>query len=144
MITRSKTDTIVIHCAATRPHMNIGVDEIREWHKDRGFDDIGYHYVIKRSGTIQKGREEELQGAHAVKVNGTSIGICLVGGVDDDLKWENNFTKEQFENLVTLIKILKEKYEGSITKIIGHYEVEPKKKCPSFNIQEWLKENGLD
>ena len=43
---RSKTDTIVIHCAATKPNMDIGVDEITKWHTDRGFDTIGYHYYM--------------------------------------------------------------------------------------------------
>lgn len=141
MTPRSKTDTIVIHCAATKPNMDIGVDEITKWHTDRGFDTIGYHYVIRKSGVVEKGRPEELQGAHAVAVNGTSIGICLVGGVDNDLQWENNFSLAQFRSLKSLIVLLKNKY--TIEKIIGHYEVEPKKECPSFDVQEWLKENDL-
>lgn len=142
MIERKSTDTLVIHCAATRPKMDVGVKEITEWHKDRGFDDIGYHYVIRQSGQVEKGRPDNLQGAHAIAVNGTSIGICLVGGVNDELLWENNFSEAQFRSLKSLIVLLKNKYKG-IERIIGHYEVEPKKQCPSFNVQEWLKENGL-
>ncbi|MGA1048539.1 MAG: N-acetylmuramoyl-L-alanine amidase [Minisyncoccia bacterium] len=141
MIPRKNTDTLVIHCAATKPSMDIGVDEITQWHKDRGFDTIGYHYVIRRSGVVEKGREDSLQGAHAVAVNGTSIGVCMVGGVDDSLKWENNFTEAQFRSLKSLIILLKNKYP--IEKIIGHYEVESKKECPSFNVQEWLDNNDL-
>ena len=56
MIIRKNTDTIVIHCAATRPHMDVGAKEIREWHKERGFEDIGYHYVIRRTGVVEIGR----------------------------------------------------------------------------------------
>ena len=141
MIPRKNTDTLVIHCAATKPSMDIGVDEITQWHKDRGFDTIGYHYVIRRSGVVEKGREDSLQGAHAVAVNGTSIGVCMVGGVDDSLKWENNFTEAQFRSLKSLIILLKNKYP--IEKVIGHYEVESKKECPSFNVQEWLDNNDL-
>jgi len=141
MIPRKNTDTLVIHCAATKPSMDIGVDEITQWHKDRGFDTIGYHYVIRRSGVVEKGREDSLQGAHAVAVNGTSIGVCMVGGVDDSLKWENNFTEAQFRSLKSLIILLKNKYP--IEKTIGHYEVESKKECPSFNVQEWLDNNDL-
>jgi len=141
MIPRKNTDTLVIHCAATKPSMDIGVDEITQWHKDRGFDTIGYHYVIRRSGVVEKGREDSLQGAHAIAVNGTSIGVCMVGGVDDSLKWENNFTEAQFRSLKSLIILLKNKYP--IEKIIGHYEVESKKECPSFNVQEWLDNNDL-
>lgn len=138
---RTKTDTLVIHCAATKATMDIGVEEITKWHIDRGFDTIGYHYVIRRSGAVEKGRAQEAEGAHAIAVNGTSIGICLVGGVDNDLQWENNFSEAQFRSLKSLIILLKNKYP--IEKIIGHYEVESKKECPSFDVQEWLKENDL-
>ncbi len=141
MITRQSTDTIVIHCAATKPTMDVGVEEITDWHKQRGFDTIGYHYVIRRSGQIEEGRSDELQGAHAVRVNGTSIGICLVGGVDQNMSWENNFTDAQFAGLKNLIEDMKSKY--NIEKIIGHYEVESTKECPSFNVPQWLEENGL-
>ena len=138
---RIKTDTLVIHCAATKPGMDIGVEEITKWHTDRGFDTIGYHYVIRRSGVVEKGRAEDAEGAHAIAVNGTSIGICLVGGVNDNLEWENNFAEAQFRSLKSLIILLKNKYP--IEKTIGHYEVESKKECPSFNVQEWLDNNDL-
>ena len=143
MIVRKKTDTIVIHCADTKPSMDIGAEEIREWHtKQRGFDDIGYHYVIRRDGTKEIGRSIELQGAHAVKVNGHSIGICLVGGMAEDNSPENNFTLEQHLTLKDLIKELKEKY--AIEDICGHYEVESKKPhCPGFHVKEWLMKEDL-
>jgi len=138
---RSKTDTIVVHCAQTPKDMDIGADEITKWHKQRGFDTIGYHFVIRRDGTIETGRDIKAVGAHAVQVNGTSIGICLVGGGTPDMSWENNFNPEQFKSLKTLILKLKDDYE--IEKIIGHYQVDSKKACPSFEIPKWLEENGL-
>jgi len=142
MTPRTKTDTIVIHCAATKPSMDIGYDEIRKWHvEDNGWDDVGYHYIIKRDGTLQIGRDESMVGSHARQVNGTSLGICLVGGVDDNNDWENNFNDEQFETLKTIVLKLKDKYQ--IEKIIGHYEVDDVKKCPSFDVTEWKKNNGL-
>jgi len=142
MTPRTKTDTIVIHCAATKPSMDIGYDEIRKWHvEDNGWDDVGYHYIIKRDGTLQTGRDESMVGSHARQVNGTSLGICLVGGVDDNNDWENNFNDEQFETLKTIVLKLKDKYQ--IEKIIGHYEVDDVKKCPSFDVTEWKKNNGL-
>jgi hypothetical protein len=71
---RTKTDTIVIHCAATKPSMNIGAEEIKKWHVDeRGWSDIGYHFVITRDGTKELGRGLDLSGAHAKAVNGTSV-----------------------------------------------------------------------
>ena len=72
---RQKTDTVVIHCTQTPTDMDIGADKITEWHKDRGFDTIGYHFVIRRDGTIETGRDINMVGAHAVAVNGTSIGV---------------------------------------------------------------------
>jgi len=78
---RKDTDTIVIHCTQTPDTMDIGADEIKKWHKNRGFDTIGYHFVIRRDGHVDKGRDINYVGAHAVAVNGTSIGVALVGGV---------------------------------------------------------------
>ena len=150
MIKREKTDTIVIHCSATPPTMDIGVEKIREWHvDDNGWDDVGYHYVITRSGVLQKARPEEMQGSHARAVNGTSLGICLVGGSNASGDWENNFTDEQFVSLKSLISDLIKRYEmpedfKQIKKIIGHYQVDDKKECPSFKVPEWLEKNGLE
>ena len=138
---RTKTDIIVIHCTQTPADMDFGVDKVTTWHKNRGFDTIGYHYLIKRDGTLEAGRDEDLVGAHAVQVNGTSIGVALVGGGNVDMGWENNFLPEQFDTLKQIISRLKEDYD--ITKIIGHYQVDDKKKCPSFDVPKWLEENGL-
>lgn len=144
MILRKKTDCIVIHCAATKPKMDIGTDEIREWHKQRGFDDIGYHYVIRRDGDYEIGRPLAYQGAHAVAVNGNSVGVCLVGGLSDDNKPENNFTLEQFLTLKDVIELIKKQYPGMIKQIIGHCDVEPKKPfCPGFNLKEWLHKEDI-
>ena len=113
---REITDTIVIHCTQTPADMNIGADKITEWHKDRGFDTIGYHFVIRRDGTIETGRDINMVGAHAVAVNGTSIGVALAGGGTADKGWENNFTPIQFETLKSILLKLKDKY--NIEKII--------------------------
>ena len=138
---RQITDTIVIHCTQTPEDMDVDVEKVTTWHKNRGFDTIGYHYLIKRDGTLQVGRDEDVTGAHAVAVNGTSIGVALVGGGTVDMGWENNFKPEQFETLKSILLKLKDKYD--IKKIIGHYEVDTKKECPSFNVSGWLQENGL-
>ena len=133
MIKRNKTDTIVIHCADTPADMDIGAETIRKWHtEERKFDDIGYHWVIRRDGTLDPGRAIELQGAHAVAVNSSSVGICLVGRGD-------NFTEQQFITLHNLINTTKDMY-GDDLEIIGHSDVEPKKPhCPGFNVKEWIQ-----
>jgi hypothetical protein len=84
MTNRSKTNWIVLHCSATRAsQVNIGAKDIRRWHKDKGWADIGYHYVIKRDGTLEKGRALDAVGAHVEGHNSDSVGVCLVGGLND-------------------------------------------------------------
>ena len=142
MIEREKTDTLVIHCSATPADMDIGVDKIREWHVDENkWEAVGYHHIIRRDGTLEPARPEEYQGAHAVQVNDRSLGICLIGGSNSNGDWENNFINDQFVTLKALLLNLTKKYE--IKKIIGHYQVEPKKECPSFKVPDWLEEQNL-
>ncbi len=143
MTPRKTTNWIAVHCSATRPSLDIGVKEIRQWHKNQGWQDIGYHYVIRRDGKVEKGRAENLVGSHVAGYNAVSVGVCLVGGVSQkDIKPENNFTKEQFASLKTLLKTLSEKYKGA--KIRGHRDF-PKvsKACPSFDAIVWAKKEGL-
>lgn len=131
--------TIIIHCAATKPTMDIGAKEIEQWHRARGFFGIGYHYVIRRDGTIETGRPLEKAGAHAEGHNADSIGICMAGGIDNKGKPQNNFTDAQWDSLAKLTKDLVQSY-GAL-KIIGHNEVAAKA-CPSFSVQKWLA-NGM-
>lgn len=134
-----KIDTIIIHCAATKPSMDIGAKEIDGWHRAKGYFGIGYHYVIRRNGEVELGRPLEQAGAHAKDHNATSIGICLVGGIDDRGKPECNFTPEQWAELAKLVTDLQGRF-GAL-KVIGHNEVAAKA-CPSFNVQKWL-EGGM-
>lgn len=135
MATRKETKLIIVHCSATPPGMNIGRREINEWHLNKGWSGIGYHYVIRRDGSAELGRDIEEIGAHAEGYNSVSVGVCLVGGVNDKKIPEANYTEAQWKTLVTLLKKLKKKYPSA--RIIGHNEV-AKKACPSFNVQKWL------
>jgi len=142
MIKRELTDTIVIHCSATPATMDIGVEKIREWHvDDNKWDDVGYHHVIRRCGTLEPARSEEMQGAHAPVVNHRSVAICLIGGLNHKNEWEDNFLNPQWVTLKALLLNLIKKYE--IKKIIGHYQVDSRKECPSFNVPDWLEQNNL-
>ena len=142
---RKKTEMIVVHCAATKPSMDIGRTEIRKWHvEDNGWDDVGYHYIIKRDGTVEVARAEAFQGAHAPAVNSKSIAICLVGGMAEDGDAENNFTLEQFLSLKDLIKKIK-MTNPNIVEIVGHCDVqENKPNCPGFNLKEWLIKEDIN
>src|SRR5471030_3257168 len=100
---RRTTELLVVHCSATPATMDIGVREITQWHIRRGFDTVGYHYVIRRNGELETGRRESAVGAHVKGHNANSIGICLAGGVDARNKPENNFTAAQFNTLERLL-----------------------------------------
>jgi len=129
---------IIIHASYSPTHLDIGADTIRQWHLERGFDDIGYHYVIRRDGTVEKGRPLEYIGAHCLGQNSDSIGICLVGG------WEEKFDYTQFQMraLDDLVSSLLDTY-GTIKKIAGHNEYTRKKACPCFNVAEFYKYDNM-
>ena len=134
MATRKQTTHIIIHCSATPPSMDIGAREIDKWHRQRGFLKIGYHFVIRRSGEIEFGRKVDEPGAHCKYQNGTSVGICLVGGVKEDKKTpEENFTEDQWWALKKVISDLRRRYPHA--QIAGHNEFDKGKACPSFNVQ---------
>lgn len=134
-----KKDMVIVHCSATPPSMDIGRKEIDQWHKDKGWSGIGYHYVIRRNGLIEKGRDLDKKGAHAKGYN-DRVGICLVGGVSEH--WnepESNFTVRQLVSLDNLIAILRhqEKFINDDTEIVGHRDLpEVGKDCPCFNVKE--------
>ena len=131
---RTETNKIIIHCAATKPSMDIGVEEITKWHIQRGFRGCGYHFVIKRDGTVETGRAENEIGAHAYWHNRDSIGISLVGGISEEGSPEENYTDDQWSMLRELVEELLEKYPDA--DVIGHNDVS-KKDCPCFNVKEW-------
>lgn len=136
---------LVVHCAATKATMDIGATEIRSWHRQRGWMDIGYHYVIRRNGAIEKGRPDDRPGAHARGFNHLSLGICLVGGVAKDGKTpENNFTSDQFHALRRLLIGLNATFPEA--RILGHRDLpNVYKGCPSFDVEEWwTQENEIE
>lgn len=139
---RAKTNYIVIHCSATRPNLDIGVAEIRQWHRDQGWTDIGYHYVIRRSGIVETGRPWADVGAHVQGYNAVSVGVCLAGGVNASGSPEDNFTPEQWRSLKELVLKLKTKYPEA--HVQGHRDFpNVKKACPSFNVSTWLRKENI-
>lgn len=126
-----KVRYIIVHCSATPRGRDIGVNEIRAWHKARGFKDVGYHYVVRLDGTIEAGRPETEQGAHCKGLNGCSIGVCYVGGVEADGKTPaDTRTEAQKSALKWLIKRLHEHYPEA--EIRSHRDF-ALKACPSFD-----------
>lgn len=152
---RHRTDWLVVHCSATRASAAVSAKDIRRWHLDQGWADIGYHYVICRDGTLETGRPESAVGSHVRGFNQASVGICLVGGLDPQGKPENNFTQAQFATLHKLLNALKERYPAA--HIRGHRDFSPdlnndgritpnefSKACPCFDVSQWVAVNPLD
>ena len=122
---------LIVHCSATTEGKDYSVDTIRQWHLQRGFSDIGYHYVIYRDGSIHIGRDESIIGAHCTGHNTNSIGVCYIGGCASDGKTpKDTRTTEQKQSLVKLLKELKTKYPQA--SIHGHRDFSSKA-CPSFD-----------
>lgn len=122
---------LIVHCSATPEGKDYNVDTIRQWHLQRGFSDIGYHYVVYRDGSIHIGRDESIIGAHCTGHNTNSIGVCYIGGCASDGKIpKDTRTTKQKQSLVKLLKELKTKYPQA--SIHGHRDFSSKA-CPSFD-----------
>lgn len=133
-----RIDYIVIHCSATMPSMDIGVEEIRRWHvKGNGWRDVGYHRIIRRDGTVEQGRDLKTIGAHVKGFNNHSIGICWVGGLNEETKQaEDNRTKEQKISLRQEVSRLLEAFPDAV--LMGHNDFpNVNKDCPCFDVCEW-------
>lgn len=118
---RAKTDSIYLHHAV----YNGPVEDIDRMHKNRGWTCIGYHFYVRKDGSIYRGRREDTIGAHAYGYNRTSIGICAEGNFETDI-----MSEAQKKAIIELIIYLKNKY--AITKILRHKDVNATA-CPGRN-----------
>ena len=129
-------DQIIVHCSATREGQHVTVQQIRQWHLQRKFADIGYHYVVYLDGTVHKGRPLEKAGAHCKGHNAHSIGICYVGGLDRNGNPKDTRTAAQKAALLSLIRELRHRFPGAT--VHGHREF-ANKACPCFDAKKEYK-----
>lgn len=128
---------IVLHYSATYPDQDLGVADIDKMHRDRGFNGVGYHYVIKRDGTVQKGRADNVVGAHVSGHNTGSLGICCIGGIERATGPNvgvDNRTEAQKAATVHLVRGLLAKYVGA--EVVGHRDLTATQ-CPGFDVRSW-------
>ena len=126
-----KIKKIVLHCSDSPDSLDIGVREIRSWHtqlppKGNGWSDIGYHFVIRRDGRIERGRPETVKGAHVKGHNSDSIGVCWVG--------RKTASDAQLMAIKKLLRGLMDKYELREYDIYGHKELDSGKTCPNLDM----------
>jgi N-acetyl-anhydromuramyl-L-alanine amidase AmpD len=117
-------------------------------HKARGWEGIGYALVIKRNGRIETGEDLKKAGAHAKGWNSKSVGVCLIGGVDNKGNAKNNFTKAQWQAAKHVYEFLTLLYPTAVH--VGHRDLsddvdndgriqrhEFMKDCPCFSVKQW-------
>lgn len=130
-----KVDRVFIHCSASDHAHHDDVSVMDKWHKQRGWSGVGYHFFIKKDGTIQSGRSLEKTPAAQGGNNRGTIAICL-HGLDKD-----KFTDEQYSAVIKLCQELNNLYDGNLT-FHGHCEVSAKS-CPVFDYKKILKLNSI-
>lgn len=132
-----KIEKIIIHCSAS---IFGDRDLIEEWHQERGWNGIGYHFVVLNgysksfsefneddNGRVEIGRDPEVEGAHCYGQNLDSLGVCLIG--------DKTFTDRQLlVSLPNLLMDLFEKYSLSINSIYGHRQFNKDKSCPNLDM----------
>lgn len=131
-----KLQRIILHCTATEEGAHYDVATVRKWHTEppRNWSDIGYHYLIWLDGTIEHGRPIEKSGAHTRGHNADSIGVCYVGGLDNNQKPKDTMTPKQDIAFIRLVQSLRMVFGEHLT-IHGHNEY-ARKACPSFTVSD--------
>ncbi len=122
---------IIIHCSAVTPWQESRAADIDRWHKAKGWKGIGYHYVVRRDGTIETGRPLESIGSHCQYHNAHSIGICHEGGLEMQGRPADTRTPVQKVALRMLLERLHREFP--IALILGHNVLNPMKACPCFD-----------
>lgn len=143
-------DSIIVHCSATKAGQDFTTADIDCWHRERGFNGIGYHYVIRLDGKLEKGRDVALAGAHCKGWNERSVGICYIGGLDENGRPADTRTNAQKRVLYQIIIDLQREY--NILQVLGHRDTSPDlngdgviepyeyvKACPCFDVKEFLR-----
>ena len=129
---------IIIHCSATPEGKNFTVKQIDACHRQRGFNGIGYHFVIYLDGSVHVGRPLAKAGAHCKGHNAHSIGVCYIGGVATDSKTpKDTRTDAQKASLVKLITELRQQFPNA--SVHGHREF-ANKACPCFDARKEYKD----
>lgn len=129
---------IVIHCLQTPVQREDSAEDVHQWHLDKGWNGIGYHYVIQSNGDLQIGRSVDKNGAHTLQHNKDSLAVAIAGGMD----WEgniveNSFTKDTLIVLSDMIEKLMCMYPD--VPIYGHRELDKNRECPCMDIPEFIK-----
>lgn len=125
---------LVVHCSDSEDSQELTALDIHKMHLNFGWDGIGYHKIINRSGKVENGRPEYWIGAHVKGKNEISLGVCLIG--------RNKFTQKQYLSLEKILKRWKSLYPKA--EIVGHRDTgDTPKTCPNFDVITWANNRSL-
>ncbi len=131
MLINKEISLLVVHCSDTSNDKNLSAIDIHKMHLGFGWDGIGYHKVINRSGKIENGRPDYWVGAHVKGKNEISLGVCLIG--------RDYFTKKQLNSLERILQKWRITYPNA--KIVGHRDTgDTSKTCPNFDVTKWSQD----
>lgn len=134
MLVAKNIKFLVVHCSDSDDCETLTALDIHKMHLSFGWDGIGYHKVINRSGKVENGRPEYWIGAHVKGKNNISLGVCLIG--------RHKFTIKQFISLEKVLKRWKLSYPEA--KIVGHRDTgNTKKTCPNFDVKNWVRDKFI-
>jgi N-acetylmuramoyl-L-alanine amidase len=137
---------VVTHWTATYTNQDIGAEHVHSWHQDRGFSGIGYHYIIRRDGRLQRGRPINKAGAHALDNghNKYSIGISFAAGYNcpsgtanpDRFISVESINSVQFKTYDMFMSAFYDIWPGG--QVYGHVDTDNKGKVdPGFDVQDY-------
>lgn len=118
---RSRTEYLILHHAAGSG----SAEAIHQTHLAKGWVGIGYHYYVRKDGSIYRGRPEDCVGAHTVGYNYISIGVCFEGNFENE-----TMSAAQLKAGRWLIADILSRYP--LLKVVGHRELDATA-CPGKN-----------
>ena len=137
----------VIHWTETHTDKNIGSEEINKYHLELGLDGIGYHYVIRRDGSIQRARPVNTKGQHAPINNHDerSIGVVFVGGINvpsgtpnpENFLSAQSLTRSQLNTFDHFCRAFYAVFPGG--QIVGHSEIDEEEVDPGFEVINYVE-----
>ena len=101
MLENNNVKLLIVHCSDTNNRKNLKAVDIHKMHLAFGWDGIGYHKVICRSGKVENGRPEYWVGAHTKSKNDISLGVCLIGS--DRFTKNNIYLLKSFKKMEIIV-----------------------------------------
>lgn len=134
VLTRQNVYYIIVHCTATRRDQDYTPEQMEKDHKGQGYYTTGYHFYIRKDGTITQHRPLNEKGAHCKGWNSHSIGVCYEGGYDNKWKPADTRTEKQKAALRRLIDWLLRRFDNA--SVLGHRDMPGvNKACPCFDAE---------